>query len=160
MSPFIQSIANSRHVHTTLFRRFVDRLLLLRRSFKGATNNRRHAPLHGHSPRATQGLLRYSDPDPVRQFGLHHLLLWERSPTGSREEMLRAVSSSARTAYPGSQESSSRRLRPPSMFRGGVISCLVAVPLTRFHLREVFNAQEQYKSRSFLSQAAVDSLLF
>jgi hypothetical protein len=37
---------------------------------------------------------------------------------------------------------------------------LPAVPLARFHLREVFNAQEQYKSRSFLSQAAVDNLLF
>jgi hypothetical protein len=34
------------------------------------------------------------------------------------------------------------------------------VPLARFHLREVFNAEEQYKPRSFLSQAAVDNLLF
>jgi hypothetical protein len=32
--------------------------------------------------------------------------------------------------------------------------------LARFYLREVFNAQEQYKPRSFLSQAAVDNLLF
>jgi hypothetical protein len=45
-------------------------------------------------------------------------------------------------------------------FSGASISCFPAVPLTRFHLREVFNAQEQYKSRSFLSQAAVDNLLF
>jgi hypothetical protein len=37
---------------------------------------------------------------------------------------------------------------------------LSAVPLARFHLREVFNAQEQYKPRSFLFQAAVDNLLF
>jgi hypothetical protein len=29
-------------------------------------------------------------------------------------------------------------------FSGTTISCLPAVPLTRFHLREVFNAQEQY----------------
>jgi hypothetical protein len=32
--------------------------------------------------------------------------------------------------------------------------------LVRFYLREVFNAQEQFKPRSFLSQAAVDNLLF
>jgi hypothetical protein len=45
-------------------------------------------------------------------------------------------------------------------FSGSAISCLPAVPLARFHLREVFNAPEQYKPRSFLSQADVDSLLF
>jgi hypothetical protein len=37
---------------------------------------------------------------------------------------------------------------------------LPAVPLARFYLREVFNAQEQYKPRSFLSQTVVDNLLF
>ena len=45
-------------------------------------------------------------------------------------------------------------------FTGAAISCLPTVPLTRFHLREIFNAQEQYKPKSFLSQAVVDSLLF
>ena len=45
-------------------------------------------------------------------------------------------------------------------FTGADISYLSAVPMTRFHLREVFNTQEQYKSRSFLHQAAVDNLLF
>ena len=45
-------------------------------------------------------------------------------------------------------------------FAGAVIFCFPSVPLVRFHLREVFNAQEQYKSRSFLSQAVVDNLLF
>ncbi len=45
-------------------------------------------------------------------------------------------------------------------FTGATISCFPAVPLARFHLREVFNTQDQYKSRSFLSQAAVDNLLF
>jgi hypothetical protein len=45
-------------------------------------------------------------------------------------------------------------------FTGAAISCLPSVSLVRFHLREVFNAQEQYKPRSFLSQAAVDNLLF
>jgi hypothetical protein len=45
-------------------------------------------------------------------------------------------------------------------FSGTAISWLPAVPLVRFHLREVFNAQEQYKPRCFLSQAAVDNLLF
>jgi hypothetical protein len=99
--------------------RLVDRLLLLRGNFKVATNNRGHAPRHGHSPRATQGLIRHSDPDPVRPFGFHHLLHWQRSPTGSREKVLRAASSSARAAFPGSQESSSRRLRPPSAFLRG-----------------------------------------
>jgi hypothetical protein len=44
-------------------------------------------------------------------------------------------------------------------FSGAAISCLPAVTLARFHLREVFNEQEQYKPRSFLSQAAVDNLL-
>jgi hypothetical protein len=113
------STSPPRHTNTTLCRRFVDRLLLLRRSFKGATNNRGHAPRRGHSPRTTQGLFRYSDPDPDRPFGLHHLLHWERSPAGPREEKLRAVSSSACATSRGSQESSSRRLRPPSAFRGG-----------------------------------------
>ena len=32
--------------------------------------------------------------------------------------------------------------------------------MTRFHLREIFNAEEQYKIKSFLSEAAVDNLLF
>jgi hypothetical protein len=80
-------------------RRFFDRLLLLRRSFKDATKNRGHAPCRGHSPCATrQGLLRYrsSDPDPARPFGLYHLLHLERRPAGSREEVLCAASSSAR----------------------------------------------------------------
>jgi hypothetical protein len=33
------------------------------------------------------------------------------------------------------------------------------VLLDHFHLREVFNTQEQYKLRSFLPQATVDNLL-
>ena len=41
-----------------------------------------------------------------------------------------------------------------------VISCLPVVLLPRFHLREIFKAQEQYKTKSFLSQADVDILLF
>ena len=45
-------------------------------------------------------------------------------------------------------------------FAGASISCLLVVPLARVHLRKIFNAQEQYKPKSFLSQAAVDSLLF
>ncbi len=45
-------------------------------------------------------------------------------------------------------------------FTGATISCLPAVPLARFHLREIFHAQEQYKPKSFLSQAPVDILLF
>ncbi len=108
------------NAHAVVRRRLVDRLLLLRGSFKGATtNNRGHVPGRGHSPRATQGLLRHSDPDPVRPFGLHHLHHWQRSPTGSREEVLRTASSNARAAFPDNQESSSRRLRPPSPFLQG-----------------------------------------
>ena len=45
-------------------------------------------------------------------------------------------------------------------FMGAVILCLSAVSLTRFHFREVFNAQEQYKARSFLYQEVIDNLLF
>ena len=49
-----------------------------------------------HSPRATQGLLQYTDTDPVRPLGLHHL---QRSLTGSREEVLHGASSNARVAF-------------------------------------------------------------
>jgi hypothetical protein len=52
-----------------------------------------------------------------------------------------------------------RRLDNSDLLRRHVISCFPAVPLARVHLREAFNAQEQYKPRSFLSQAAADNLL-
>jgi hypothetical protein len=78
------SSSPSRITHDVVRRRLVDRLLLLRGSFKGATNNRGHTPRRGYSPRATQGLLRHSDPD------------CQRSPTGSREEVLCAASSNVR----------------------------------------------------------------
>ena len=45
-------------------------------------------------------------------------------------------------------------------FVGAAISCLTEVPLDRFHLREVFNTQEQNKTKSFLLQVAVDNLFF
>ena len=45
-------------------------------------------------------------------------------------------------------------------FAGAVISCLPDVPLTRFHLRKIFNSQEQYKLKSSLSQTVVDNLIF
>jgi hypothetical protein len=51
-----------------------------------------------------------------------------------------------------------RRLDNSDLLRRHVISCFPAVPLARVH-REAFNAQEQYKPRSFLSQAAADNLL-
>ncbi len=146
-------------------RRPFDRLLLLRRSFKDATKNSGHAPCRGHSPCATrQGLLRYwsSDPDPARPFGLYHLLHLERSPAGSREEVLCAASSSARALL--FEADKNRRVVDSDLLRifaEAAISCccLLEVRLARFHLREVFNAQEQFKPRSFLSQAAVDNLL-
>ena len=61
------------------------------------------------------------------------------------------------------EEAKNRRLVDSDLlcrFAGAAISCLPDVPLVRFHLRETFNAQLQYKPKSFLSQAAVDSLLF
>jgi hypothetical protein len=61
------------------------------------------------------------------------------------------------------EASKNRRLVDSDLLRrfaGAAISCLPAVPLARFHLREVFNSQEQYKTRSFLSQGTVDNLLF
>ena len=45
-------------------------------------------------------------------------------------------------------------------FAGAAILCLPTVPLARFHLREIFNAQDQYMTKSFPSQAAVDNLFF
>ena len=60
------------------------------------------------------------------------------------------------------EEAKNRRLVDSDLlcrFTGTVISCLTTVPLTRFHLREIFNVQEQYKSKSFLSEAAVDILV-
>jgi hypothetical protein len=61
------------------------------------------------------------------------------------------------------QTTKNRRLVDSDLLRRfsrAVISCLSAVPLARFHLREVFNTQEQYKPRSFFSPADVDNLLF
>jgi hypothetical protein len=45
-------------------------------------------------------------------------------------------------------------------FTEAVVSYLTAVPLPHFHPREVFNVQDHYNPRSFLSQASVDNLLF
>jgi hypothetical protein len=151
-----------RNAHAVVRRRLVDRLLFLRGSFKGATNNRGHAPHRGHSPRATQWLLRHSDPDPARPFGLHHLLHWQRSPTGVPERRCFALRRQVRALL--FEADMNRWLVDSDLLRrfsGAAISCFPAVPLARFYLREVFNAQEQYKPRSFLSQAAVDNnLLF
>jgi hypothetical protein len=61
------------------------------------------------------------------------------------------------------EASKNRRLVDSDLLRrfaGAGISCLPAVPLAPFHLREVFNSQEQYKPSSFLSQGVVDNLLF
>ncbi len=76
--------------------------------------------------------------------------------------MLCAASSSARALL--FEADKNRRLVDSDLLRffvGAAISCscLLAVPLARFHRREVFIAQEQFKPRSFLSQAAVDNLL-
>ncbi len=95
----------------------IRRLQLLRGRFSGAPNHRGDTSLHGHRPRATQGLLRHTFADPARSSGLQHLHHWQRSSTGSREEVLSSVSSSARTAFPGFQESAPGRLRPPSALR-------------------------------------------
>jgi hypothetical protein len=60
------------------------------------------------------------------------------------------------------EASKNRRLVDSDLLRrfaGAAVSCLPAVPLARFHLREVFNSQDQHKPRSFLSQGEVDNLL-
>ena len=108
---------NTKPRYAVLFRRFADRLQFLRRNIKGSTNHRGHAPHRGTRPCATQGLLRYSLTDPVRPSRLHHLQHWQRSPTGSREEMFCATASSTRTALRNSQESSPGRLRPSVSLR-------------------------------------------
>ncbi len=138
----------------------LDRLQLLRGNFSGAPNHRRDASRRGHRPRTTQGLLRHTFADPARSSGLQHLHHWQRRPTGSREEVLCAPPSSATLLF---EASKNRRLVDSDLlarFVGAAISWLPAVPLPRFHLRGVFNSQEQYKTSSFLSQGAVDNLLF
>ena len=106
-----------RYAHTALCRRPLDRLQLLRGSFAGAPNHRGDASRRGHRPCATQGLLRHTFADPARSSGLQYLHRWQRSPTGSREEVLCAPPSSARAAFRGVQESAPGRLRPPSALR-------------------------------------------
>jgi hypothetical protein len=148
-----------RHGMRTLL--YVDDLLIVCSSFEEVSRVRQiiedtlllaagivRAPLKGC----------FSDPDPARLFGLHHLLHWEsRVP----ERRCFALRRQARALL--FEAAKNRRLVESDLLRrfsGTAISCLTAVPLARFHLREVFNAQERYKSRSFLSQAAVDNLLF
>jgi hypothetical protein len=76
--------------------------------------------------------------------------------------VLCVASPSACTALRGSQESSTRRHRPPSVFlrvRHFVLANGPAGSLSS--PRSLQRAtSEQYKPRSFLSQAAVDNLLF
>jgi hypothetical protein len=127
-------------MHTLLY---VDDLLIVCSSFEGATHNRGNAPRCGHSPCATQGLVRallfqQSHADPARPSGLHHLQHRQRSPTCSREKVLRAASSSARAALRSSQESSSCRLRPPSVFLGCRHLLLARSSTDSLHLRGVF----------------------
>ncbi len=69
----------SGHAHVVLCRRSVDLLLLLRGSIKDTSHNRGNTPLRGHCSCVTQGLIRYSDPDPVRPLGIHHLPHWQRT---------------------------------------------------------------------------------
>jgi hypothetical protein len=81
----------SRHPHTALLRRLVDRFQILRRSNKDSTNYRGHAPRRGHRPYVNQGLFGYSHTDPVRPSGFHHLHDWQGNSAGPKEEMLCAT---------------------------------------------------------------------
>jgi hypothetical protein len=109
---------------------YVDDLLIACSSFEEPSSHHSgNAPRRRHCPCATQVLFRFSDPDPARPLGPHHLLHWQRSPAGSREEVLRTGASSARAALRRSQESSPCRLRPPSKFRGGSHVLLASSPL-------------------------------
>jgi hypothetical protein len=158
----VVAAALRRHGMRTLL--YVDDLLIACSSFEEASRTRQiiedtllvsgivRAPLKGCFDTPTQTL-----PDHlgfiISSMGKGALLVPERRCFSLRRQ--------ARTLL--FETVKNRRLVDSDLLRcfsGAAISCLPAVPLARFHLREVFNAQEQYKSRSCLSQATVDNLFF
>ena len=62
---------------------------------------------------------------------------WQRRPTGSREEVFYAASSSTSDVLRDSQESSPGRLRPSVLLRGRSHFMSGRCSAARFHLREV-----------------------
>ena len=84
---------------------------------------------------------------------------WKRSPAGPREEMIRVEAPSTRSAL-RSRQKSPGRLRISASICGCLHFMSVICSLMCFHLREIFNTQDQYKPKSFLSQVVVDNLFF
>jgi hypothetical protein len=142
---------------------YVDDLLITCSTFEEASRTRHIIqetllPCRRHSPFATQGLLRYSHADPA---GPDHLgfiisIIGKEAFRVPERSSLYAALSSARAARHQArcfEAAKNRRLVDSDLLRrfaGAAISCLPSVPLARFHLREVFNSQKQYKPRSFL----------
>jgi hypothetical protein len=128
----VVTAALRRHDIRTLL--YVDDLLIAYSSFEEASRARQiiedtfltadivRAPLKGCFDTPTQTLTDHLG------FSLQHLLHGQRSPTGSRKEVLCVASSSARAALRVSQESSSRRLRPPSVFLRDIHLLLASGP--------------------------------
>jgi hypothetical protein len=158
----VVAAALRRHgMHTLLY---VDDLLIAWSSFEEASRARQiiedtllaagivRAPLKGCFDTPTQTLTDHLDFS-ISSIGKGALRVPERRCFALRRQARALLFEAA----------NNRRLVDSDLLRrcsGAAISCFPAVPLARFHLREVFNAQEQYKPRSFLSQAAVDNLLF
>ncbi len=149
-----------RHTHTALCRRFADRLQFLRRSNKGSTNHRGHAPRRGHRPCGSQDCF----DTPTQTLPDHLGFIISSIGKGVLRVLERrcfALRCQARALL--FEAVKNRRLVDSELlccFTGATISCLPDVPSPHFHLREIFNVQEQYKPKSFLSQEPVDILLF
>jgi hypothetical protein len=61
------------------------------------------------------------------------------------------------------QASTNRRLicsKDLQRFTGQAVSALSAIPLALFRLRSLYNCQERFRPRSFLTQRAIDDLLY
>ena len=61
------------------------------------------------------------------------------------------------------QASQNRRLicsKDLQRFTGQAVSALSAIPLALFRLRSIYNCQERFRPRSFLTQRAIDDLLY
>jgi hypothetical protein len=151
-----------RHGIRTLL--YVDDLLIACSSFEEATRSRQiiedtllstgivHAPLKGCFDTPTQTLTDHLV-FIISSIGKGALRVPERRCFALRRQARALIFEAAKN----------RRLVDSDLlcrFAGAAISCLPVVPFAHFHLREIFNSPEQYKTKSFLSQTTVDSLLF
>jgi hypothetical protein len=96
-------------------------------------------------------LRRYSDPDPARPFGLHHVHFYlVKDLLRVPERRCFLLRRQARELL-FETDKKNRRLvdsvRPPTSVHGATISYLPTVPLPRFHLREVFKTHQNSTSR-------------